>query len=117
MLNDPVNLVDPSGKAIPLIIACAADPLCWGPIAAAITYCANISHDTNRKSLNDLINDLTNGGRKPLSADDADAAIDLGNEIGIPDIRDDRDTSHWAGGPHIHIPGTGIGHIPADPQP
>ena len=73
-------------------------------------------HDKNRKSLNDLINDLTNGGRKPLSSDDAKAAIDLGNEIGIPGIRDDRDTNHWEGGPHIHIPGTGIGHIPAEPQ-
>jgi RHS repeat-associated protein len=118
--NNPLKYIDPKGTTpliIPAIVACAADPLCWVPIAAAITSCANKPHDKNRKSLNDLINDLTNGGRKPLSADDADAAIDLGKELGIPGVRDDRDTDHWEGGPHIHIPGTGIGHIPADPQP
>lgn len=47
-----------------------------------------------------------------LSADDGDAAIDLAKELGIPGVRDDRGTNHWQGGPHIHIPGTGIGHIP-----
>ena len=118
--GNPVNRIDPTGKVaiLPWIIACAADPLCWGPIAAGATYCASQVHDINRKSLNDIIRDLTNGGRKPLSADDADAAIDLGNELGIPGVRDDRDTDHWEGGPHIHIPGTRIPpHIPADPQP
>ena len=74
---------------------------------------ADTSHDKDRRALNDLINDLTLGGRKPLSSDDADAAIDLAKELGIPGVRDNRNTDHWKGGPHIHIPGTGINHIPA----
>ena len=81
--------------------------------------CDTGSHDDNRRSLNDLIKDLTNDGRKPLSADDAGAAIDLGKELGIPGIRDDRGTDHWQGGPHIHIPQSGVGdgkHIPALPD-
>ena len=73
------------------------------------------THDRDRKALNDIINDLTNGGRKPLSSDDADAALDLANGLSIPGVRDDRNTTHWTGGPHIHIPGAGIPHIPAKP--
>ncbi len=73
-------------------------------------------HDEERKALNDLLNDLTNQGNKPLTSDDADAALDLANELGIKGARDDRDEAHWEGGPHIHIPGSGIRHIPARPR-
>ncbi len=40
------------------------------------------------------------------------SAIDLANDLGIPGVRDDRGKNHWTGGDHIHIPGTGIPHIP-----
>ncbi|ALG68940.1 hypothetical protein [Beggiatoa leptomitoformis] len=69
-----------------------------------------------------MIDKDTNGGRKPLSPDDAEAAMDLAKGLGLP-VRDDRKADHWKGGPHIHI-GEGKtkinldkgDHIPALPR-
>jgi RHS repeat-associated protein len=128
--NNPLIHADPTGKVPVLltwVVACAADPLCWGPIvitASAIinNICASTPHDPERKAFNDLINSLTNGGRKPLTDADAGAALDLARGLGIPGLEDHRDEgAHWKGGneqPHIHIPATGAGtHIPVEPQP
>ncbi|GEM_PF-654005 len=57
-----------------------------------------------------------------LSADDAEAVIDLGDELGL-NPRDDRygeKAKHWKEGPHIHIDGCNLDksrdHIPALPR-
>lgn len=47
-----------------------------------------------------------------MSDDDADTILDWANEQGIDGARDDRGEDHWQGGPHIHVPGSGIRHIP-----
>lgn len=71
------------------------------------------SHDPDREALNDLINDATHGGRKPLTDSEADTILDWAREVGVQDSRDDRGTSHWDGGDHIHVPGYGgKPHIP-----
>jgi len=69
-------------------------------------------HSDDRQALNDLINDVTLGGRRPLSDNDADTVLDWTDELGISGARDDRESDHWRGGPHIHVPGSGIRHIP-----
>lgn len=84
---------------------------------------------SEEEALNDIIKDLTNDGRKPLSSDDADAALELGDELGLG-TRDDRGEkgdkkgegqNHWEGGDHIHIEKIrvrkGGSHIKADPPP
>jgi hypothetical protein len=84
----------------------------------------NVSMDhPSARALRDLVNDATNGGRKPLSVDDANAVLDLAQEINYPGWRagpgDVASPSNWAGGggqPHIHIPGAGRGgHVPVAP--
>ncbi|MCU7850128.1 MAG: hypothetical protein KZQ89_19490 [Candidatus Thiodiazotropha sp. (ex Lucinoma kastoroae)] len=69
-------------------------------------------HSPDRKTLNDLINDATNKGREPLSDSDADTILDWADEVGVEGARDDRGKDHWVGGDHIHVPGSGVGHIP-----
>ena len=71
-------------------------------------------HSPDRQALNDIIKDATNGGRTPLSGSDADTILDWADELGIEGARDDRGKDHWAGGEHIHVPGSGIGHIPTE---
>ena len=66
----------------------------------------------DQEALGGIINDATNGGRKPLSNDDADTVLGWAGEVGVTGARDDRNTTHWVGGPHIHVPGCGIRHIP-----
>ncbi len=34
--NDPVNLTDPTGEFVPLLVGCAANPVCRGVVAGAI---------------------------------------------------------------------------------
>jgi RHS repeat-associated protein len=81
------------------------------------------------QALQDMLNADTNGGRKPLSPDDAEAAMDLGKGLGL-DVEDDRlKADHWKPNgvptPHIHM-GRDVGracrlgksgdHIPASPR-
>ncbi|MYM90165.1 hypothetical protein GTP91_23705 [Rugamonas sp. FT82W] len=65
----------------------------------------------DQQALGDLVKDESDKGRKPVSNEDADTLLDWGRELGV-DVRDDRNKNHWIGGPHIHIPGTGVKHIP-----
>lgn len=74
---------------------------------------------SEERALADMINDLTNRGRKPLGRDDAEAVLDLAGELNWPGRRADTEDlatpNHWAGGPHIHLPGVGPRHIPVAP--
>lgn len=69
-------------------------------------------HSPDRQALNGIINDATRGGRTPLSGSDADTILDWAGELNIDGARDDRGSDHWTGGDHIHVPGSGIRHIP-----
>jgi hypothetical protein len=89
------------------------------PIAADIgqsigAFLTENRHSPDREALNDIIDETTLGGRRPLSGEDADTVLDWADELGIEGARDDRATDHWAGGSHIHVPGSGINHIPAN---
>ena len=66
-----------------------------------------------QEALTGIVQDATNGGRKPLSNGDADQILDWGREVGT-EVRDNRGTDHWVGGDHIHVEGSGINHIPVD---
>jgi RHS repeat-associated protein len=70
----------------------------------------DLGHSEEREALNDLIKELTRGDRK-WTNEEADAILDLGRDLGI-DVRDNRGESHWKGGSHIHVPQSGINHIP-----
>ncbi|WP_082615955.1 RHS repeat-associated core domain-containing protein [Massilia sp. Root418] len=125
-LGNPVRYSDPTGLVVPVaVVACAANPFCAGTAIAvgalAVKACgatvkaidqwmAN-SKSPDEQALGDLIKDETKGGRRPVSETDADTLLDWGRELGL-DVRDDRKKDHWIGGPHIHIPGTGVKHIP-----
>ncbi len=37
VFNDPINLVDPTGKVVPAIIACYMNPLCAGAVIGGIS--------------------------------------------------------------------------------
>ena len=66
----------------------------------------------DRQALNDLINEQIQGGRRPLSDNDADQVLEWAKEQNIPGTRDDRGEGHWEGGDHIHVPQSGVRHIP-----
>ncbi len=80
-------------------------------------------HSDEEKALTDMIDTDTNGGRKPLNPEDAEAAMDLGKGLGLDPIKDHRygqDAMHWVGGPHLHIGNCNLqksgDHIPALPR-
>ncbi len=67
-------------------------------------------------ALKDLVDDATLGGRKAMSMSEAQAAMDLAEDVGYPGFtRDAADFStvgnHWVGGPHFNLAGVGNGHI------
>ena len=123
--NNPLRYTDPTGKVVWLLPLVAIGGSFEGlgtvgvlgglGILTAITMTGDTpqQHTPDQQALGELIRDVTNGGRKPLSNDDADTILDWGRETGLGG-RDDRDTDHWQGGPHIHIPGSGVGHIPVE---
>jgi DDE domain len=90
---------------------------------------AGTRHTPEQEALKDLIKDITNGGRKPLSKGDAEALQDLARRVRYPGFRaspDDLATkdNHWKpdptnqpeGQPHIHMPGVKKdSHIPVEP--
>jgi RHS repeat-associated protein len=98
------------GEELGLAIGGALDDLLTK--ASLANPCAK-QHSPDRRALNELIDEVTQGGRRPLSESDADAVLDWADELGIQGARDDRATDHWEKGPHIHVPGSGISHIPA----
>jgi len=79
-------------------------------------------HSDEEQSLTDMIDKDTLGGRRPLSADDAEAAMELGTGLGLStdDDKYGEDAKHWVGGTHIHIKGCNLKksgrHIPALPR-
>ena len=93
-----------------VIAANAAAKICGDSIDKVRSWYAQ-RQTPDQEALGDLVRDVTHGGRKPVSDKDADTLLDWGREVGS-NVRDDRNTDHWTGGPHIHIPGSGVGHIP-----
>ena len=79
----------------------------------------------DQQALQGLVNEMTKGGRKPLSTSDANTVLDWAKETKYPGARakagDVSYPSNWSGRrghpneSHIHIPGVGSGHIPVDP--
>jgi RHS repeat-associated protein len=75
----------------------------------------------DQEALKGIVDDATNGGRKPLSVPDAETVLDWAKETNYPGVRagpgDVSNPSNWVAGngqPHIHFPGVGSGHVPVD---
>jgi hypothetical protein len=74
----------------------------------------------DQQALQQLINEATNGGRTPLSTQQAETVLDWAQELRYPGWRansgDVSFPSNWDGAgnvPHIHLPGVGrFGHVP-----
>jgi hypothetical protein len=74
----------------------------------------------DQQAFRDIVKEASLDGRKAISRLDADVLLDWGNEVGFPGVRGSADdlatiSSHWIGGPHIHVPTVGSGHIPVIP--
>jgi hypothetical protein len=68
----------------------------------------NTLQDTpDQKALRKLIDEVTLGGRKPLSAKDANILLDWADEVGLSYRASADDLAspinHWKYGPHIHL--------------
>ncbi|MCP4347076.1 MAG: RHS repeat-associated core domain-containing protein [Desulfobacterales bacterium] len=141
-IDDPVNLIDPLGLISPAdaihgglafwgAASLSDGPIPIGEIVGGVVFVGSAiyagyliattneacededrRHSPDQEALNDLIGETTLGGRRPLSDDEADTVLDWADEVGTEGARDDRNTNHWTGGQHIHVPGSGIGHIP-----
>jgi hypothetical protein len=75
----------------------------------------------DQQALKELVDEATNGARKPLPVGDAETILDWADETKYPGVRagagDVARPSNWdagAGQPHIHVPGIGTGHIPVE---
>ena len=68
----------------------------------------------DQEALGETIREQTQGGRRPLTNGQADTVLGWAKETGVQGARDDRGATHWKGGPHIHVPGSGVNHIPVD---
>ena len=82
----------------------------------------NACMSNDQKALKDLVDELTNNGRKPLSQKDAETILDWADEVKYPGWRakgnDVANPSNWTANPvpHIHLPGVGRnGHVPVAP--
>jgi RHS repeat-associated protein len=150
--NNPINSIDPDGRLLFLLAAppiytaamAAADlaiigSLGWGMAQVLQNWFANENNedqcetpadsdnrmDPDQEALKDLVDEATDGGRKPLSKEDAETILDWAQEVKYPGARakpgDVGKPSNWAGRPghpnepHIHIPGVISGHIPVEP--
>lgn len=121
-------LAGPAGCAVGATIT-AGQLLGGAAVAGALISAGKWLSDTvyskrltpDQDALKDLVDGATNGGRKPLSAGDAETVLDWGKETGYPGVRaspgDVSRPSNWSGSggqPHIHVPGIGSGHIPVE---
>jgi hypothetical protein len=142
--GSPLNATDPSGRFVWIIVAVAVScPECvMVASAAGIALIADLWAQTHpqqyqqfchqveqavsedQRALRDLVNEVTNDGRKTLSKDDAETILDWADEVGYPGARakpgDVARPSNWKNHPdrppHIHIPNAGRGgHVPVDP--
>jgi len=71
-------------------------------------------HTDDQILFKDLVDEASNGGRKELTMEEANAILDLAEEVKYPGWRAGPGDvgGTWAGGEgHIHIPGVGSGHI------
>jgi RHS repeat-associated protein len=133
--NDPIGFIDPSGRAIPAVIAaCAANPACaalavatGGALANAVlgtlnaleaenggdeSATANCSPRRNKpdqEAAIELAKEAKNKGG--LAADEAEALVELGNSVGVPSRGPEAHPNRPQGkSPHIHV--GPVGHIP-----
>jgi RHS repeat-associated protein len=81
-----------------------------------------VEHTADQRALKELVDEVTLGGRKPLSAADAETVLDWADEVRYPGAGatagDLATPSNWKANPvpHIHIPGAGRGgHVPVEP--
>ena len=80
--------------------------------------CGGVDTDDQR-ALRELINETTNGARKPLTVDQAETILDWATEVELPgarallsDVTGNHPGKFMDGKPHIHMPGVGKdGHI------
>jgi len=77
----------------------------------------------DQRALLELVDETPNGGRRPLSVEDAEYVLQLAGELRFPGVRagieDVASPSNWTatgGLPHIHLPGAGRnGHVWVEP--
>jgi hypothetical protein len=103
----------------------------------AVGECGVLVHNTNdpspggvgrpytpqQQALLQMIDDMTLGGRRPLTVAEANTVLDLAEECQLPGVRAGAGDVNPPGGPglwdnqpHIHIPGAGRGgHVPVQP--
>jgi hypothetical protein len=83
----------------------------------------NQHYTEDQQALQQLVNEATLQGRRPLTVEQANTVLDWAEEIGYPGVRaGPADVGapnvrpNWVGGPHINIPGIGRnGHVPVMP--
>jgi len=91
--------------------------------SCVLVHNAKYGPDTaDQRALREIVNETTNGGRKPLTVDQAETVLDWATEVKLPgaravpsDVIGNHPGTKFDGIPHIHIPGVGNGHIPVAP--
>lgn len=106
-----------AGKADDIYDAGRAGSRAGGKVDEAVEAAgAGGRHTPGQEAFKDVVGEATNGGHTPLSPEDAETIGEWGREVQYPGFSDDpshlADPFHWVGGPHIHVPGVGSGHIP-----
>jgi RHS repeat-associated protein len=83
---------------------------------------AELAARGEQQALRDIVNEVTNGGRTPLSTQDGQTVLEWAKETHYPGARatpgDVASPSNWKANPvpHIHLPGAGRGgHVPVEP--
>jgi RHS repeat-associated protein len=93
----------------------------WGwidPLGLMCAMGAGRRMTPDQIALKNLVEETTLGGRRPLTAADANTVLDLAHQVRYPGVRasaaDLATPSNWTANPvpHIHFPGVGSGHIP-----
>jgi RHS repeat-associated protein len=153
--QNPVMWIDPTGRnALDLACFAGPNPVCLAGLtltaASALTLWWYQSHplqcpsilnneeapaesgkgmNEDQQAIKDLADEATNGGRVPLSPEEADILIEWAQEYDYPnwdaapgDIGHGGLNPNWdpkktgEGQPHIHLPGAGRGgHVPVEP--
>ncbi len=75
-----------------------------------------LKHTADQKALKELVKEVTKNGKKAISVADAKIIRDFAKEVNYPGVRASmadlaKQNNHWVGGPHMHFPGVGSGHI------
>jgi hypothetical protein len=92
------------------------------PSGASILVHNAQGYSANQQLIQQLVNEATNQGHKPLTRQDANVVLDWAKEYEYPGVRAGPgdvgygQPSHWVGGPHINMPGMpNSGHVPVEP--